>query len=316
LSTNQFNFVVRDVTRLSQAVGSHLEKLLSNHVILLDAPMGAGKTTFVSALSALLGSMITPSSPTFSICNEYPLASPVAGYSQIVHMDLYRFKSIEEILASGIEDYLSYTSMDLGRSGGASVNNYNGNLVYTHTDVSLPGNRMPMTISHVYNADQKASQVGYGSGWRLNLSQTLTPETIQGVSYMKYIDGDGTIHHFLVQSNKYYLQTPGLYLELVKNSDNTYTMKDTQNNQLKFSSAGNLIEIKNRLGDKITLGYSNNRITTVTDGAGRVAHLTYNASNILTKITDPAGRSSPFLSVKLPLANSYLCTNPAINFTG
>ncbi len=195
---------------------------------------------------------------------------------------------------SGIEDYLSYTSMDLGRSGGASVNNYNGNLVYTHTDVSLPGNRMPMTISHVYNADQKASQVGYGSGWRLNLSQTLTPETIQGVSYMKYIDGDGTIHHFLVQSNKYYLQTPGLYLELVKNSDNTYTMKDTQNNQLKFSSAGNLIEIKNRLGDKITLGYSNNRITTVTDGAGRVAHLTYNASNILTKITDPAGRAINF----------------------
>ncbi|HPB53429.1 MAG TPA: tRNA (adenosine(37)-N6)-threonylcarbamoyltransferase complex ATPase subunit type 1 TsaE [Saprospiraceae bacterium] len=106
LSTNQFNFVVRDVTRLSQAVGGHLEKLLSNHVILLDAPMGAGKTTFVSALSALLGSMITPSSPTFSICNEYPLASPVSGYSQIVHMDLYRFKSIEEILASGIEDYL------------------------------------------------------------------------------------------------------------------------------------------------------------------------------------------------------------------
>jgi ABC-type bacteriocin/lantibiotic exporter with double-glycine peptidase domain len=27
-------------------------------------------------------------------------------------------------------------------------------------------------------------------------------------------------------------------------------------------------------------------------------------------------RSSPFLSVKLPLANSYLCTNPAINVTG
>lgn len=106
LSTNQFNFVVRDVTRLPQTVANHLEKLLSNHVILLDAPMGAGKTTFVSALSALLGSMITPSSPTFSICNEYPLASPVSGYSQIVHMDLYRFKSIEEILASGIEDYL------------------------------------------------------------------------------------------------------------------------------------------------------------------------------------------------------------------
>ena len=196
---------------------------------------------------------------------------------------------------SGLEGYLSYTSMDLGRSGSASINNYNGNMVYTHTDVSLSGNRMPMSISHVYNSDQKANQTGYGSGWRLNLSQTLTPETIQGVSYMKYIDADGTIHHFLLKNSKYYLQTPGLYLDLVKNSDKTYTIKDSENNQLKFSAAGNLIEIKNRLGDKISLGYSNNRITSVTDGAGRVATLTYTStSNALTQITDPAGRAIKF----------------------
>ena len=106
LTSDQVSFIVRDVTRLSQSVNSHLDRLLSNHVILLEAPMGAGKTTFVSALTALLGSLITPSSPTFSICNEYPLASPVSGYTQIVHMDLYRFKSIEEVLTSGIEDYL------------------------------------------------------------------------------------------------------------------------------------------------------------------------------------------------------------------
>ena len=196
---------------------------------------------------------------------------------------------------SGLEGYLSYTSMDLGRSGSASINNYNGNMVYTHTDVSLSGNRMPMSISHVYNSDQKANQIGYGSGWRLNLSQTLTPETIQGVSYMKYTDADGTIHHFLLENSKYYLQTPGLYLDLVKNSDKTYTIKDSENNQLKFSAAGNLIEIKNRLGDNISLGYSNNRITSVTDGAGRVATLTYTStSNALTQITDPAGRAIKF----------------------
>lgn len=99
-------FIVQDVTRLPQAVSEHLDRLIRHHVILLDAPMGAGKTTFVSALAALMGSMITPSSPTFSICNEYPLASVTAGYNKIIHIDLYRFKTIEEILDSGIEDYL------------------------------------------------------------------------------------------------------------------------------------------------------------------------------------------------------------------
>lgn len=100
------SFIVSDVIKLGTTIAEHIPHLIKNHVILLDAPMGAGKTTFVSALSALMGSMLTPSSPTFSISNEYPLASPLHGYEQIVHMDLYRFKSIDEILQSGIEDYL------------------------------------------------------------------------------------------------------------------------------------------------------------------------------------------------------------------
>ena len=100
------SFIVSDINKLGVTIAEQIPELLKNHVILLDAPMGAGKTTFVSALASLLGSMLTPSSPTFSISNEYPLASPVMGYELIVHMDLYRFNNIEEILQSGIEDYL------------------------------------------------------------------------------------------------------------------------------------------------------------------------------------------------------------------
>lgn len=37
LTSDQFSFIVRDVTRLSQSVNSHLDRLLSNHVILLEA---------------------------------------------------------------------------------------------------------------------------------------------------------------------------------------------------------------------------------------------------------------------------------------
>ena len=103
---NSKSFIVSDVNKLGATIAEHLPGLLKNHVILIDAPMGAGKTTFVSSMAALMGSMLMPSSPTFSICNEYPLASPVNGYHQIVHMDLYRFGSIDEILQSGIEDYL------------------------------------------------------------------------------------------------------------------------------------------------------------------------------------------------------------------
>ena len=65
------------------------------------APMGAGKTTFISMLcTAILGVRENISSPTFAIINQYQ--SPVAGI--IYHMDWYRLKSEEEAIQAGVED--------------------------------------------------------------------------------------------------------------------------------------------------------------------------------------------------------------------
>src|SRR3954463_6036043 len=65
------------------------------------APMGAGKTTFISTLcTAILEVKENISSPTFAIINQYQ--SPVAG--TIYHMDWYRLKSEDEAIHAGVED--------------------------------------------------------------------------------------------------------------------------------------------------------------------------------------------------------------------
>ncbi len=67
----------------------------------LHAPMGAGKTTFISTLcTAILGVKENISSPTFAIINQYQ--SPIAGI--IYHMDWYRLKSEDEAIHAGVED--------------------------------------------------------------------------------------------------------------------------------------------------------------------------------------------------------------------
>jgi len=67
------------------------------------APMGAGKTTFISTLCKdVLEVTDSVSSPTFAIINEYN--SPVAG--NIYHMDWYRLKNEEEAMQAGVEDCL------------------------------------------------------------------------------------------------------------------------------------------------------------------------------------------------------------------
>lgn len=65
------------------------------------APMGVGKTTFISALVKELGSLDEGSSPTFSIVNEYELPDG----DRVCHFDFYRIESDEELMDMGVYDY-------------------------------------------------------------------------------------------------------------------------------------------------------------------------------------------------------------------
>lgn len=69
--------------------------------VLLEGPMGAGKTTFTRALLEGLG-VLQPAegSPSFAIAHEY--SSP---RFDVIHIDFYRIKSEAEIVFAGIEAY-------------------------------------------------------------------------------------------------------------------------------------------------------------------------------------------------------------------
>lgn len=74
------------------------------------APMGAGKTTFISEICKALGADDEASSPTFSIINEYhgsALGRP------IYHFDFYRIEDLAEALDMGLDDYFESGSVCL-----------------------------------------------------------------------------------------------------------------------------------------------------------------------------------------------------------
>ncbi len=70
-------------------------------VFAFDAPMGAGKTTFIKQLCKSLGSNDSFSSPTYSIVNEYN--SP---HGKLYHFDMYRIKNADELYDIGFEEYI------------------------------------------------------------------------------------------------------------------------------------------------------------------------------------------------------------------
>lgn len=70
-------------------------------VFVFYGSMGAGKTTFITALCKELGVTDVISSPTFAIVNEY---ETISGNS-IYHFDFYRINKVEEAFDFGYEDY-------------------------------------------------------------------------------------------------------------------------------------------------------------------------------------------------------------------
>ena len=74
----------------------------TRRVFAFDAPMGAGKTTFIKQLCEELGTEDVVNSPTFAIVNVYD--TPNDG--EVYHFDCYRLKDIREAQDFGAEEYL------------------------------------------------------------------------------------------------------------------------------------------------------------------------------------------------------------------
>lgn len=80
--------------------GQVLRDFPERRILALHGDLGAGKTCFVRSLARQIGVTDSVTSPTFTIVREY------AGARPLVHIDLYRIQSPDELLAMGFEDYL------------------------------------------------------------------------------------------------------------------------------------------------------------------------------------------------------------------
>lgn len=95
---------VENIEGLPAAADEFLSLMGDETVYAFRGEMGAGKTTFISALSQALGvDADEANSPSFAIVNEYRSGTTA---ELIYHFDLYRLDNLEEVMDIGFEDYL------------------------------------------------------------------------------------------------------------------------------------------------------------------------------------------------------------------
>lgn len=131
------------------ALGRDLGELLAEgDVVSLSGDLGAGKTTFVQGAAAGLSVSESVLSPTFTLVRTY------AGRLPVHHVDVYRLRSIQEVLDLGWDELLE---------GGGVVLIEWGDVI----DSLLPATRLEVALA-IPDREADAREVvvrGLGERW-------------------------------------------------------------------------------------------------------------------------------------------------------
>ena len=93
--------IINGTKDLDRAARVFLEKSAGNPIVAFYGQMGAGKTTFITALCRALGVEDVVTSPTFTIVNEYRDGKGDPVY----HFDFYRINRLSEAMDIGLFEY-------------------------------------------------------------------------------------------------------------------------------------------------------------------------------------------------------------------
>lgn len=95
------NLRIESQDELPEVARAIIDSLEGRSVVAFFGRMGAGKTTLIREIVALLGSDDNVTSPTFAIVNQY--STPDNG--PVFHFDFYRLDRPEEVFDIGYEEY-------------------------------------------------------------------------------------------------------------------------------------------------------------------------------------------------------------------
>ena len=165
---------------------------------------------------------------------------------------------------------------------GVQVNTYNGNLYLDRTDLTLPNQGLPISLSFAYNSFRDTLDLGYGDGWLFTY----------GMMYGSWNSGafidhpDGRRDSFKL-SQGVYRGPRGIFDVLTQPSPGRFLLSTKQGMKYYFEEATHkkLTKIEDPNGNTIRLTYSNGQLTSLTDASNRRVSLTWTGGR-LTQVND------------------------------
>ena len=191
------------------------------------------------------------------------------------------------------------------------VNVITPNLFTKIPTVSFSGRGLDVSLTIFHNSSASSSLQPFGYGWRHSYFWEIKEDWETGDAIL--IRDTGRKHRYTYDwLTDTYIPPAGIYDDLVKNPDGTWTLTfknqtkmhfnasgrltslvDPNNNQvsLSYDANGRLTQVQEASGKVLSFGYqgSDTKVTTVTDPRGKVWQFSYDAYGNLSSITDPMG---------------------------
>jgi YD repeat-containing protein len=170
-------------------------------------------------------------------------------------------------------------------AAGRPINLSTGNTYIIESDISIPGLGGGLSLSRTWNSMLPQMQNSYpfmfGVNWRSTYEERLIMNS--GDGYVKYLRPDGSVWSFAVVT----MGTPNVYQAAAPANDKTTTITDGSTSwTVTFQS-----------GEKRLFSATSGVLTSIVDRNGNSTQLSYDASNRLITVTDPASRHLSFTYV-------------------
>ncbi|MBI3345265.1 MAG: type IV secretion protein Rhs [Gammaproteobacteria bacterium] len=231
---------------------------------------------------------------------------------------LYSFADpVTNNFSSGID----FGTTSYSTFAGDPVNMVSGNMYHTERDLAIKGRGgLPVVFERSYNSrDAKDGPLGFGWTHSFNHSLTFNDHNTNGVtdsadtdgitSSVTWTDGTGSKKFILVAGStagvavgSVFVPPKGYFFNTARNADGTYSIREKNGLTYIFGNIAGTVaqkaklsKIVDRNGNALTLTYTGNNLTTVTDSLSRSLTLTYDVNNRLIEVKDWTNRRQQYV---------------------
>ena len=155
-------------------------------------------------------------------------------------------------------------------------------------DAALPAPGLPLNFTRVYGQDLVSRfQTGpFGRGWTDNWD--ISAEVTEPNGDVIVHGPNGADRFFTNNSNGSFTASPGDYGQLVFDG-NTYRLLEADGTLWRFRTDNKLDYVQDTNGNRITLGYTNGLLTSLSHSDGQQLFIEYNAAGQISRLINPLG---------------------------